>query len=53
MAKYKIIDSKGAKVFSDTFSSKVSAQQAIVDAIKGGNNQNAMKYIKTRIVKIG
>lgn len=51
MAKYKVTTKNGKKVFGETFSSKTGAQQAIVDAIKGGSNQNAMKYINYKVRK--
>lgn len=51
MAKYNVTTKKGKKVFGETFNSKKEAQQSIVDAIKGGSNQNAMKYINYSVRK--
>ena len=44
--KYKVVNTKGKKVFDEVFSSKTSAEQAIVDTIKGGNSKDSLKYYK-------
>lgn len=50
---YKVVDKKGRIVFGgEIFSSKSSAEQAIVDAIKGASaNKNALKYYKEFAVR--
>jgi len=49
---YKVVNKKGRIAFGgEMFSSKKAAEQAIVDAIKGGNSKNAMKYYRNYSVR--
>ena len=49
---YKVVNEKGRIAFGgEKFSSKKAAEQAIVDAIKGGDSKNAMKYYQKYSVR--
>jgi hypothetical protein len=44
---YKVVNKSGKKVFDETFATKLEAEQAIVDAIRGTKtNSSAMKYYR-------
>lgn len=44
---YKVTNSKGKKVFDENFKSKGSAQQAVVDTIRGASSsKDSLKYYK-------